>query len=187
MKRRFLWLRLACSLLTVGTTVLPLETGAISQAQAQSVPLSPILQATDLAELGKDDEVVRLLRPLVAADSIPAPERPTALNLLGKSYVHLGTKASADSMFFLLAMADRTWMPTLRGYSDEELAVAKAAHRRAHPGIVKKLTVWRSPWWKDAKTYVYPAIIGVVIWLVTRTTPPPARTPLPGLPLPPGN
>jgi hypothetical protein len=185
MRRRFLWLRLVCSVLTFGTTVLPLETGTMSPASAETAPTSPILQATEAAGEGKDEEVVRILRPLVAADSISAAERPTALNLLGKSYVHLGSKASGDSMFFRLAVADRTWKPTLKDYSDEELTVAEGAYHRAHPGMVKRLTVWRSPWWKDAKTYVYPAIIGVVVWLATRTTPPPPRTPLPELPPPP--
>ena len=189
MRNRFLWLRLVCVGLIVNTVALPLETGMASPARAETTPLSPLGQAAAYVEDGKDADVVLLLRPLLSGGAFTVlEERRTALDMLGKAYVGLGEVASADTMFFQLAQADRTWKPTEMRYSEQELPVARAAYQRAHVGMLKGLTTWRKPWWKDAKTYLYPAIVGVGIWLATRggstTTSP---TLLPDPPPPPTN
>jgi hypothetical protein len=169
MTNRSLWLRLVCVGLIVNTVALPFETGMASPARAETIPLSPLTRASELTEDGKDADVVLLLRPLLSGGAFTVlEERRTALDMLGKAYIHLGEVASADTMFFHLAQADRTWKPTEMRYSEEELPVARAAYQRAHVGMLKSLTTWRKPAWKDAKTYLYPAIVGVGIWLATR-------------------
>jgi hypothetical protein len=184
MPGRSVWIRWCCVVLVMIPDVLLLS-GCSRSASAAEAPDTVLLQATDLAEQGRDGDVVQLLRPFVDQGVIAPAERATALNLLGRSYVHIGATASADSMFLLLARTDRAWKPTIKAYlDDQELASAMRGYRRAHPGIVGKLTVWRHPWYRDAKTYVYPAVVAALIILWPKP-PKTVRDPLPDPPPPP--
>jgi hypothetical protein len=200
MKKWSYWLRVPCCALIVGLNLAPLGPSYTPVASAQTATDSPLQRAIDLTDLGQNEQVVQLLRPLVDADSLPRADRPTALNLLGKSYVRLEAPASADTMFYLLARARPSWVPTISGYSEEELTAARAGYERAHlqkKGILKGLVTFRRPWWKDVKTYVYLTAAGTAVYLVTRdkkgsTTNPDDKPnpedkpdPLPTPPLPP--
>lgn len=200
MRKWSYWLRVPCCALVVSMNLAPLSPSNTPAASAQTAMGSPLLRATELADQGLDQELVQFLRPLVDADSLPRADRPTAFNLLGKSYVRLEASASADTMFYLLARSDPAWLPTISGYSDgAELTAALSGYERAHhqkrvilngPGTLKK------PWWKDVKTYI-PIAAGTAAYLVTRDkkepkphrddTPNPGGTaaPLPPPPLPP--
>jgi hypothetical protein len=84
--------------------------------------------------------VVELLRPALAADSVPVADRTGALDLLGRSLVRTGDIEGGVATFTRLLDAAPNWTLAPRRVGDDERAVfdrARLAWRAAHPEYVR--------------------------------------------------
>ncbi len=153
------------------TGMTPWRADSIASAKKKKAraPVPVMARAREAFRYRHFDRVEALLGAALASNSLPARERPQALELLGRSAVRVGDVELGVARFGALLDAAPTWTLDAHEAAGDELAVfarAKREWREAHPDwsppAAAQVPFYRQRRWQLAAGAATATIVAIV-------------------------